>query len=99
VATSKAIILLLAGDASTDRARQEFVHKVGDRIRVKAGLPHLRIHDLRDQHASFLLNSGRSLHEVLKILGHSSRSATQRYAHLRSKSLMDTAYPYAKALV
>ena len=67
------------------------VHKVWDRLRKKAGMPHLRLHDLRHQFASFLVNDGRSLYEVQKILGHSSHSVTERYAHLSSKSLMDAA--------
>lgn len=67
------------------------IHKVWDRLRKKAGMPHLRLHDLRHQYASFLVNSGRSLYEVQKILGHSSHSVTERYAHLSSKSLMDAA--------
>lgn len=67
------------------------VHKVWDRIRSKAGLPQLRLHDLRHQYASFLVNNGRSLYEVQKILGHSSHSVTERYAHLSSTSLMDAA--------
>ncbi len=69
----------------------EYVHKVWDRLRQKAGLPNLRLHDLRHQYASFLVNSGRSLYEVQKILGHSSHSVTERYAHLSSQSLMDAA--------
>ena len=67
------------------------IHKVWDRLRNKAGLPKLRLHDLRHQYASFLVNSGRTLYEVQKILGHSSHSVTERYAHLSSKSLMDAA--------
>ena len=47
------------------------VHKVWERIRRKAGLPHLRIHDLRHQFASFLINSGRTFYEVQQVLGHS----------------------------
>jgi integrase len=72
-------------------AKLAFVHKSWNRIRLLAELPHLRIHDLRHQYASFLVNSGRSLYEVQKILGHSSHSVTERYAHLSSKSLMDAA--------
>lgn len=67
------------------------IHKVWGRLREKAGLPHLRIHDLRHQYASFLVNSGRSLYEVQQILGHSDPSVTTRYAHLSSKSLQDAA--------
>jgi site-specific recombinase XerD len=67
------------------------VHKVWGRLRRKAGLPHLRIHDLRHQYASFLVNSGRTLYEVQQILGHSDPSVTQRYAHLSSKALQDAA--------
>jgi len=67
------------------------ISKVYDRLRRKAGLPHLRIHDLRHQYASFLVNSGRTLYEVQQILGHSDPSVTQRYAHLSAKSLLDAA--------
>lgn len=67
------------------------VHKVWGRLRKKAGLPFLRIHDLRHQYASFLVNSGRTLYEVQQILGHSDPSVTQRYAHLSTKSLQDAA--------
>ena len=65
------------------------IHKSWYRIRNKAGLPHLRAHDLRHQHASLLVNSGRSLHEVQKILGHSTPIMTQRYAHLSTKTLQE----------
>jgi len=47
------------------------IHKVWERLRNEAGLPHLRIHDLRHQYASFLVNAGRTLYEVQQILGHS----------------------------
>ena len=67
------------------------IHKVWERLREEAGLPHLRIHDLRHQYASFLINSGRTLYEVQQILGHSDPSVTTRYAHLSTKSLQDAA--------
>ncbi len=54
------------------------IHKVWGRLRRKAGLTHLRIHDLRHQYASFLVNSGRTLYEVQQILGHSDPSVTQQ---------------------
>jgi len=58
------------------------ISKVWGRLRKKAGLPHLRLHDLRHQFASFLVNDGRTLYEVQAILGHSSSKVTERYAHL-----------------
>jgi integrase len=60
-----------------------------DTARTKAGMPDVRIHDLRHSFASFLINAGRSLYEVQKILGHSQIQTTQRYAHLSSETLLD----------
>lgn len=73
------------------KERLGYVHKVWDRIRIAAGLPKLRIHDLRHQYASFLVNGGRTLYEVQQILGHSDPTVTQRYAHLSTKALQDAA--------
>jgi integrase len=63
------------------------IMKVWTRLRTKAGLPHLRLHDLRHSFASFLVNSGRTLYEVQQILGHSQSIVTERYAHLSTKTL------------
>ena len=65
------------------------IHKVWKRLRTEAGLPHLRIHDLRHQYASFLVNSGRTLYEVAAALGHRDASTSQRYAHLSSKTMQE----------
>jgi len=62
-----------------------------DTARKRAGLPDLRIHDLRHSFASFLINGGRSLYEVQKILGHTQVKTTQRYAHLSHDSLVSAA--------
>ena len=67
------------------------MHKVWERLRLKAELPKLRLHDLRHQYASFLVNSGRTLYEVQHILGHADAQVTQRYAHLSMKSLQEAA--------
>lgn len=60
-------------------------------IRERAGLEDLRIHDLRHSFASFMVNNGRSLYEVQKLLGHSQISTTERYAHLSQETLMGAA--------
>lgn len=62
-----------------------------DTARKKANMPELRVHDLRHSFASFLVNGGRSLYEVQKILGHTQIATTQRYAHLSNDSLVSAA--------
>ncbi len=59
--------------------------------RTQAGLADVRLHDLRHSFASFLVNNGRSLYEVQKILGHTQIKTTQRYAHLSQDTLLDAA--------
>ncbi len=63
------------------------ITKAFDRIRRRAGLPFLNLHLLRHQHASFLVNSGRTIYEVKQLLGHSDIKTTERYAHLSTKTL------------
>jgi len=62
-----------------------------DTARTSAGLEEVRIHDLRHSFASFLVNAGRSLYEVQKLLGHTQIKTTQRYAHLSQQTLLDAA--------
>lgn len=59
--------------------------------RERAGLQHVRLHDLRHSFASFLINEGVSLYEVQKLLGHSNLQMTQRYAHLSNDRLRASA--------
>ena len=54
-----------------------------------AGLGDLHLHNLRHSFASFLINSGRSLYEVQRILGHSSIAMTSRYSHLAQDTLLE----------
>lgn len=56
--------------------------------RDAAGLPGLRIHDLRHSAASFMVNSGVDLFAVGKVLGHASVQSTQRYSHLANDTLL-----------
>jgi integrase len=57
------------------------------RIRDRAGLGDVRLHDLRHSFASFLVNEGVSLYVVQGLLGHANARTTQRYAHLQSDTL------------
>ncbi len=66
--------------------------------RKAVGLRDVRIHDLRHSFASFLVNSGRSIYEVQRILGHTQIKTTQRYAHLSQDSLLAAANEISKAV-
>tara|TARA_E500000305_G_scaffold109307_1_gene113934 strand:+ start:847 stop:2004 length:1158 start_codon:yes stop_codon:yes gene_type:complete len=52
------------------------------RIRARAGLDDVRIHDLRHSFASAAAGLGMNLQMIGKLLGHSSPLTTARYAHL-----------------
>ncbi len=63
------------------------IQKTWDRVRQKAGIPDVRIHDLRHSFASFALKKGVSLYGVSKLLGHKNIATTTRYAHLELEEL------------
>ena len=74
------------------------IAKVFLRIREEAGLPHLRIHDLRHQFASHLVSAGKSLYQVQQLLGHSDPKVTMRYSHLSTAALRDATDAASDAL-
>ena len=55
-------------------------------MRCAAGMPKLRMHDLRHTFASLLINGGASLYAVQHLLGHCSPQMTGRYAHLSAQT-------------
>ena len=57
------------------------------RIRARAGLDDVRIHDLRHSFASRALALGESLSMIGKLLGHTQVQTTARYAHLANDSV------------
>ncbi|MGC2856765.1 tyrosine-type recombinase/integrase [Novispirillum sp. DQ9] len=61
-----------------------------ERIRVKAGCPDLRWHDLRHEATSRLFeNTDLRDIEIMAITGHRSPQMLARYAHLRARTLVD----------
>ena len=56
--------------------------KIWRRIKKRAGLDNVRLHDLRHSFASMAAASGNSLLMIGKLLGHKNSSSTARYAHL-----------------
>ena len=57
------------------------------RIRARADLDDVRIHDLRHSFASRALALGESLPMIGKLLGHTQVQTTARYAHLANESV------------
>jgi integrase len=54
---------------------------VWQRARKAAGMPGVRLHDLRHSFASWLAASGTPMTNIRDILGHSSLAVTSRYSH------------------
>ena len=48
----------------------------------RAGLPRIRVHDLRHSHVSLLIDMGFSALAIAQRMGHESIDITYRYAHL-----------------
>jgi integrase len=61
------------------------------RIRAKAGLNNVRIHDLRHSYASGALALGEGLTMIGKLLGHTQVQTTARYAHLANDPVKSAA--------
>ena len=58
-----------------------------ERVRERAELPEVRLHDLRHSFASRALALGESLSMIGKLLGHNKIDTTSRYAHLARDSI------------
>jgi len=61
------------------------------RIRAKASLDNVRIHDLRHSYASGALALGEGLTMIGKLLGHTQVQTTARYAHLANDPIKSAA--------
>lgn len=68
------------------------VTKAFQRLVRKAGLPHMRFHDLRHACATFLLAKGASMRVVMEQLGHSQIGMTMNtYSHVMPEALEEAA--------
>lgn len=63
------------------------IKKFWSDARANAGIPDVRLHDLRHTYASHLVSAGMSLAIVGRLLGHTQPQTTQRYAHLADDPL------------
>jgi integrase len=67
---------------SGSAVRQAFEH-----LRLRAGMPDFRFHDLRHEAISRLFEKGLNVAEVAAISGHKEFKVLQRYTHLRAIDL------------
>ena len=72
--------------------------KAWNAVRAAAGLPALRIHDLRHSLAAVSVNGGEGLRTVAGLLGHADIKTTFGYAHLAEGSVFDAANRVSRGL-
>jgi integrase len=68
------------------------------RVRARAGVKDVRIHDLRHTFASTAVASGQGLPMIGKLLGHTQVQTTARYAHLAADPVKNAADSVATSL-
>ncbi len=74
-----------------DRAHLVGLQKIWPRLRNRAEVPDVRLHDLRHSFASVGAAGGDSLLIIGRLLGHRNAASTQRYAHLGDDPLRSAA--------
>ena len=61
---------------------KSYLYRVMEKGSMEAGVPRIRIHDLRHSHVSLLIDMGYSAVAIADRMGHESIDITYRYAHL-----------------
>jgi integrase len=79
-------------------ARLSDLQPFWQRVRARAGLKDVRIHDLRHTFASTAVAAGQGLPMIGKLLGHTQVQTTARYAHLAADPVKDAAERVASSL-
>ena len=60
----------------------ETLYRCWRTVRVAAGLPQVRLHDLRHSYASFALRRGETVLTIGRLLGHRDPATTLKYTHV-----------------
>ena len=68
-------------------------------LRTEAGLPDVRLHDLRHSYASFALRQGESVLTIGRLLGHRDPTTTLRYTHVADAHARDAVETVGASLV
>jgi integrase len=72
-------------------ARLSDLQPFWQRVRARAGLKDVRVHDLRHTFASTAVAAGQGLPMIGKLLGHTQVQTTARYAHLAADPVKSAA--------
>lgn len=67
-------------------------------LRDRAGLPKVRLHDLRHTFASHAAMNKETLPMIGRLLGHRNHQSTARYAHLDDEHVLDAAEQIGAAI-
>lgn len=70
-----------------------------ERIRTGAGVPDVRIHDLRRTVGSWLAQAGNSLHLIGRVLNHSNPSTTAIYARFQNDTVRQALEEHGRRLL
>lgn len=81
-----------------DRQHLTDMQKPWRRLRKRAGLDDVRIHDLRHSFASDALQLGEDLTMIGRLLGHTQVQTTARYAHLKTDPIRAAANKVSDAI-
>ena len=84
--------------AASGESHFQGVEKLWLKVRADAGLPTLRLHDLRHSFASVGLARGDALSVIGAMLGHSDVKTTSGYAHLADDPVRKTANDIANSV-
>jgi len=87
---------VIVGDVEGERLVN--LQKPWNRIRKRAGIPDVRMHDLRHTYASVAMKDGIDPFTLKEILGHKNLTTTLRYAHLADEAVLSAAGSVAARL-
>lgn len=79
-------------------ARLSDLQPFWQRVRARAGLKDVRIHDLRHTFASTAVAAGQGLPMIGKLLGHTQVQTTARYAHLAADPVKEAANQVSESI-
>ncbi len=69
------------------------------RVRTAAGVPDVRLHDLRRTVGSWMAQAGNSLHLIGRVLNHSSQATTAVYARFGQDSVRQALEEHGKRIM